>query len=167
MKGSVAIHVLVPLVGIRVLAVNPSDRISVLDSVLGIPQLDLIFNGQLVNPAASFETYNIQQNDCLVAVQPCSDRGALARRWIKLTDESDEFATSVQCIINPTCRHELFRLRDIRRMRLEARPRTLKRLSAALDRSSRSLEVVPTETVVPKPPTAVSCEPLPELWRRE
>jgi hypothetical protein len=161
MSLPISINILIPRIGIRVVKVQRSDSVSILQSYLRIPQIGFIFNGQLLNSECAFELYNVQNHDSLVAVD--SERERAAQRWIKLTDESDDFSNSVQCAINPKCRGEFLRLRDVHRMRLEAKPKTFRRITRMIDRDV--FENRSGETTVPEPSAEISSDPLPMLFR--
>jgi hypothetical protein len=163
MSWPISINILIPRIGIRVVRVKRSDSVSVLRSYLLIPQIDFIFNGQLLDSECAFEFYNVQNHDSLVAVDP--EREKAAQRWIKLTDESDEFSNSIQCAIDPKCRGEFLRLRDVHTMRLEAKPKTFRRMTRMIDRDV--FENRSGETTVPDPPTGISRDPLPMLFHND
>jgi hypothetical protein len=158
---TLSLNILLPQRGIQVVAVYASDPISILSAYVRLSKCDFVFGGQLLNSAESFDFYHIGNRDSLVAVRS----EASPARWLKVTEQSDDFTASMQCAVNPKARSEFLRLQDLRRMRMEARPRTMRRLKQALN--SARLEGIRCETVVPDRPADVSRDPLPELWEKD
>jgi hypothetical protein len=157
---TLSLNILLPQRGIQVVVVHPSDPISILCDNVRLSNCDFVFGGQLLSAAHSFEFYHMCNRDSLVAVRSESS----LVRWLKVTEQSDDFTALMQCAVNPKARIEFLKLQDLRRMRMESRPRTMRRLKQTL--SSRGLEGIRTETVVPDRPTDVSRDPLPELWEK-
>jgi hypothetical protein len=163
MSTELSINVVIPCTAVRVVKVSESDVVSVLRSRLGMANVDFIFNGQFLNPDHTFDFYRVQNNESLVAVEPGRQKSHV--RWLKLTDEQDDFSNSVRCAIDHKCRGEYLRLRDLRRMRIESRPRAFRHITAVTNRDG--FATMPPETVVRGPPTEVSREPLPMLFRED
>jgi hypothetical protein len=157
---TLSLNILLPQRGIQVVAVHASDPISIIAASVRLSKCEFVFGGQLLNATQSFEFYHIGNRDSLVAVRS----EASPARWLKVTEQSDDFTESMQCAVNPKARTEFLRLQDLRRMRMEARPKTIRRLKQTLN--SGGLDGIRSETVVPDRPTDVSRDPLPELWER-
>jgi hypothetical protein len=163
MSKELSINVLIPCTAVRVVKVSKSDLVSVLRSHLGMPSIDFIFNGQLLSSERTFDFYRVGNNESLVAVDP--GRQKSHARWLKITEEQDDFSNSIQCAVDPKCRGEYLRLRDLRRMRIESRPRAIRRTAGVADRDGFS--AMPGETVVRGPTAEIPCEPLPMLFRED
>jgi hypothetical protein len=157
---SLSLNILLPQRGIQVVEVLASDPISILSKRVRLSKCEFVFRGQLLNATQSFEFYHIGNRDSLVAVRS----EASPARWLKVTEQSEDFTASMQCAVNPKARTEFLRLQDLRRMRIEGRPKAMRWLKQTLN--SGELEGIRSETVVPDRPTDVSRDPLPELWEK-
>jgi len=161
MPPLITINILIPQIGIRIVKVRQSDPIAVLRSYVHRPHVDFVYDGQILNSECSFQSCQIGNDDSVVAVDPGHEKATY--RWMKLTEELDDFSNSVQCAINPKCRGEFLRLRDIHRIKLESRPRTFRRMTKMLEKDV--LSPIAGDTVVAEPPSEISCEPLPMMFR--
>jgi hypothetical protein len=130
-----------------------------------IPNSDLIFNGQMLSDAQTIDFYDIQSGDSLVALSS-GNCPADAARWLQFTHDFDTFTNCIQSMTNQISRKESMRLRDLRGLKWELRPRGFRKLCCEeiflKNKHGSGINSVPT--VIPKDATAVSDTPLPVCW---
>jgi hypothetical protein len=85
-----------------------------------------VYHGELLENHRTFASYGIHSSDSVIALVADGSTAA-DRRWATITSASDTFDEMVRSIMNPTSRMENLRIRDIRALRLESRPRTYAR----------------------------------------
>jgi hypothetical protein len=84
------------------------------------------WNGRLLLDSKTFECYDMLSKDSIVArsAEPSSDD---TRRWLALTKEWEVLNERISCFANPSVSREVGRLRDLQLMRLDTRPRSVRK----------------------------------------
>jgi hypothetical protein len=157
----ISVNVLIPRNRVRVFSLLRSSNIALLKTAL--PNMDFIFNGQLLEDNCTLDFYNIQPNDSIVAL-PSNPGTGQVERWMRITRDADAFSDCVRSLVSKKSRSESLRLHDLRAMRIESRPRVYRRLCEA-ERNAPMLSSGKTcPTVVPGREKEVSTAPLPMCW---
>jgi hypothetical protein len=159
--GPISLNIIIPRHRLRVISLLRSSSIALLKELL--PNLDLIFNGQLLNEKCTLEFYNLQPNDLIVAL-PANPGAGQMERWMRITRDSDTFGDAVRSLLNQKSRTECLRLQDLRAARTELRPRLYRRLCDAERNAPGLLTSRTSATVIPDQRPNASTEPLPACW---
>jgi hypothetical protein len=128
-----------------------------------------ILNGEILSPRMTFTFYRIEEGSSIVVLP---DQGELrspgVSTWLTITRDSDNFNERINFSRNPQTRQEVSRLRDLRFLELERRPRMFVKFAQCIDQHNEGEAVArPAPKLdigfdqLEKP----SCEPLPVIWR--
>jgi hypothetical protein len=161
----VSIHIVVPRLCVKTVCAPRKARIGSLKSFLPNSDAEFVFKGQLLNERNTIDFYNLKSNDSIVAIPGKADR-FITEHWITVTKDSDTFSDSVKMIVNRESRDEYLRLRDLRAMRAEMRPRTFRRIGHQKVgiRARVATESQIVATVVCPESSNLSENPLPVCW---
>jgi hypothetical protein len=159
----ITVNVVLPGAGLLHVQVEPQQGISSLASrVRQDRRFDFVFKGQVLDQQWTFDDYNIQDNETLIAINQISGRAR--QRWMRLTDD-DDFQEIMRCATNAKSHIEFLRLHDVHRMRLESRPRTFRRICRTqIGNAADATECPVGSSVLNERPSELSTGPLPVLW---
>jgi hypothetical protein len=144
-------------------SVLPSAQIRELYRLIGSNSLTMLWNGRLLLDSNTFESYSMHSKDSIVALssEPSSYD---TRRWLAVTKEWELLNDRISCIVNPSVSREAGRLRDLQLMRLDTRPRSVRKFMSltAQAASAFSGKSSSGETMcVSDPPSTPNTDPLP------
>jgi hypothetical protein len=158
----ISINIVTPRMGVRRVLIPRSMTIGSLASHSRLGEGGLIFNGEILDPQQTVESYNLHNDDAIVAIPANAPEGTIMR-WIHTTRDSEDFMESVQFAVGKNSRDGFLRLRDLRAARLESRPRAFRKFLAR----HKTVEERPPQcfpTVLSDPPSEPSALPLPKCW---
>jgi hypothetical protein len=128
-----------------------------------------IFNGEILSPKMAFTFYRIEEGSSIVVLP---DQGELRSpgisTWLTITRDSDNFNERINFSRNPQTRQEVSRLRDLRFLELERRPRMFVKFAQCIDQHNEGDAVTrpaPKLKIDFEPLEKPSCEPLPVVWK--
>jgi hypothetical protein len=159
-----SVNLVVPRFGARPVMVSSTTLIARLFDCFADPEIDLVYQGQILDAQNTVDNYGMKPNDCVIAIPTGSKSLSTRQTWMNITRDSDDFATRVSACLNGSARREVVRLRDLEVMRRESRPRRLMRTHLANLSEANGNHRLGSMTIIPPAPTAVSVLPLPCSW---
>lgn len=129
-------------------------------------QVELLYNGEILNRSHDFKFYGLKQEDVLVIIPKCNKLIGICQNLQNLGKDEDSFRESISTVIDPKISEEAGRIRDIQLCKLESKPTYFRKfLSAYQDDSmpapQKSIQTfIPIRTKFSQPCTA----PLPPFW---
>jgi hypothetical protein len=110
----------------------------------------------------TFAASGFRNGDSIVAL-PVHTPGSICGRsqWINLTRDSESFNESLRWMLDPATAGESARLRDLQLMRLERRPRSMRRLCSPVLPEADSPPRTDSSTVLGLPLKSPSVDALP------
>lgn len=114
------IYVYQPCVRIRHIKLNAMNSISILGRVYPCDSI-YIFKGQILDISKTFFDYRISNENKIVLISPYMTRSDsyLVEKWIKITNDYENFDERISISINKNSRTELSRIKDIKFFKLE------------------------------------------------
>jgi hypothetical protein len=161
-----SVNLVVPRIGARTVMVSASTRIARLFECFADKDIELVYQGQILDAQNTVDTYGMKPNDCVIAIA-IGVRSLSARQtWINITRDSNDFAARVSACLSGSARREVVRLRDLELMRRESRPRRVVKSHMPSISEEKSGRRLGSMTSIPSSPTAISVRPLPCPWSK-
>ena len=157
------INCLIPQVSLRSINVEDFHTIESISKLLG-GNLILIFKGSILMPKMTVGFYNIQEGECLIAVNP--KKAKQIDYWEKTSKQRSDIMNRMTGKNVVEREKEIVRLRDISLLKMDFKPRSYRKLAGKIEQSKfNSSEIISTETVYEKPLSVCSGE-LPIFWQK-
>jgi hypothetical protein len=162
-SSHVLLHIVIPQCCVTPVFVSSSARISAVRSQF--PGRRLIYNGELLQNNRTVASYGMHSCESIVAIA-AEDLSCPSRQWTVITRDSDSFNDMIRAVMNNEARGEIMRIRDLRAIRQETRPRTYRRWLRSFNGSSVEAKSPDPQggTVVPVSPKTLCEDPLPSAW---
>ena len=115
-----AIYICQPFHRIKHIKLNKNSSISILNDIYPKDSL-YIYSGQILDISRSFVYYNIKKDNKIVLIPSNMKKRNpnFIDKWLKLTNDKEQFEDMVNIKMKKTSRSELARLRDIKCMKNE------------------------------------------------
>jgi hypothetical protein len=162
-NDTLELNLVIPGQGIHIATVHPTSLVGDLLLLFQNPEVSLVWNGEILNPTASIESYQIPSRACLAAIPKHGDSVARCQ-WLSLTRDSESFSDSVRCIVNPDVTPEYHRLRDLWNRRLDLQPRRFARLCRQFGQGREPDRIPGPATIIGDSTPEPCVDPLPALW---
>jgi len=159
-------QIVVPGREVRWFAVNTGQTVNdLLNRILpnGSQNFELIFDGQILMRQARLGFYGISKDAYLIIIPNADTYRQMATHWIDASMNDEDFNDAIKTLVSQP-KEEFDRLRDLRRTRLEERPKTFKKLARATVQDAPTITNDSTPTVVSPTPQSISEDPLPVFW---
>jgi hypothetical protein len=128
-----------------------------------------ILNGEILSPKMTFTFYRIEEGSSIVVLPDQGNlRGPGVSTWLTITRDSDNFNERINFSRNPQTRQEVSRLRDLRFLELERRPRMFVKFAQCINQHTEGdavARLVPKLEIDFHQLDKPSCEPLPVVWK--
>jgi hypothetical protein len=167
LRDTVLVHVLVPGKLVRKTYVKPHDQCRVLNRLFpDQPGFDFIYQGQLLWKTSSFDSYRVEPNSTIIAVEGSEKNSLNLDRWLRLSSEFDGLDSTIESLMNPRTRREAMRLHDLTALRRELRPRRWRKVAEREEISGGAplLSFAFPTNLDSHPPIQPSTEALPSVW---
>jgi hypothetical protein len=126
------------------------------------PGRDFIFNGERLNSNNTFGFYGIQANDIVIGL-PNELPFGTTERWLAMTKDAESLLEKARLTATSAGRMEASRIRDIRALKLEMRPRRFRKCFQSILPMITGNALSNFTTVIPDPPHEVSTQALPMM----
>jgi hypothetical protein len=169
----IAVNLCRPRFPIKTASVVPSHKVSCLQKLFPDDPKVFIHHGQVLSTALTFAFYGVENGASIVVIPTTEaespELGRDVRAWLAITRDSDSFNERVRYCLNPSTRQELSRLRDLKYVALERRPRAFMRLVMTIPSFENDLLRNPCHVANTnmEPLNEPNTEPLPLLWVKD
>lgn len=161
-NDELAVFICVPNYCTRAVKIKKNDPCGKLQTYFQ-QQMDLVYNGQLLDNQSTFASYNINLWDPIIAVTK-GQSNEERQNWLNVTTDSEYFNQSIQNVMNTRHRCNVLRRIDISSSRLEMHPKLYRRMVAQYqEANNKEVDRAVTPTVIPEV-GQMGCDPLPTLW---
>jgi hypothetical protein len=139
------------------------DRCRILSTLFPNTKMIFIYNGEVLNENFSFESYEIQNAEIVVAIPEIASTSQQSFRWIQISRDSEAFSSIINSMMNCSTHRESMRLRDIVLMKKEMSRRRCPEMFSS-PASSAFARVSQCKTDITEKADEISTDPLPVVW---
>jgi hypothetical protein len=164
--GRVGLKIWSPHQPVRLISACLSGQIRALQAFWPLAPKRFIFNGLELLEDQTLGFYGIRNGDSIIAL-PRAERSVYrTTQWLALTRDTESFNESLKWMLDPRTSSEAARLRDLRLVKVEHRPKLFLKMCSALEVDDGEESRKCGETVIGLPQGAPSCAALPANWSR-
>lgn len=146
--------------------VDGTGRVSELRRVRQLDGCVVVFKGQILGDARTFDFYNVKENDTLIVVGG-GRQDAEVEKWLNITGDGDRDSVQdrFRLLFDEGTAREVARIRDVLLTKVERKPRTFRRLCGVIREVARRPSGENSVALIEGPSaTNPSIEPLPVMW---
>ena len=167
-EDSLSIYLCVPKKYTRRICIKKNQKINTLQKRFPNDPKKFIFNGQYLGEEFTFNFYGINNHDIIVAVPDNCGFDLSNSNWIHASRDSDDIADRISFSMNSKTRPEASRLRDLKFMSIERKPRIYRKMCGAVERSADEFPKVFSNTIIDYTYTdSPSVQALPVCWNEK
>ena len=146
------------------ISVSLSTRVGDLRKLMRLGPCELVCQGQVLADSQTLRFYNMKERDTIVVISGVPSEHEI-ERWLVVTSDTEAFHDRMQFMVNEKTAREAARMHDVLMTKIERKPRTFRRVCAAVANRSADCEVRTTEvTVNYGKAEEPSSRPLPVHW---
>lgn len=163
LANEVPVYICVPYGYTRMVKIRKDDQCSALQKFFK-EQMDLVYNGQILNMESTFGSYNINAGDPIVAIAK-EKSGQERQNWLNVTNDSEVFSRAVKTMMSKN-KKDLFCKLDLAASKLELQPKAYRKLLSRYQ-NEYSHHHTPTSvsaTVITRIGEVLGKDPLPVPW---
>jgi hypothetical protein len=162
----ISLNLVIPRYGVKSVSGAPNTPISALIKSLPNQNVELVYQGVILNAKDTIDGYSMKSNDCIIVVPIASEERQNLQTWLAVTKSSDDLQARVSACLNGDARREVVRLRDLELLRRESQSRRFARKTPQVHSEQIEIKSRDDFTIFTDSPSAIREDPLPCPWKQ-